>query len=104
MPVLKLSALSFGTSSVETLSRLFFSSISGLLYHMNTFSAMLGFQQMEIETILFTDKEELINTEVTDIVVGGVGKVKQFLENKGIIVKDIDYPKCLSNFYGRKIW
>ena len=59
---------------------------------------------MEIETILFTDKEELINTEITDIVVGGVGRVKQFLENKGIIVKDIDYPECLSKFYGRKIW
>ena len=77
---------------------------NGLPYNMNTFSAMLGFQQMGIETILFTDKEELINTEITDIVVGGVGRVKQFLENKGIIVKDIDYPKCLSKFYGRKIW
>ena len=55
---------------------------NGLPYNINTFSAMLGFQQMGIETILFTDKEELINAEINDIVVGGVGRVKQFLENK----------------------
>ena len=77
---------------------------NSLPYNMNTFSAMLGFQQMGIETTLFTDKEDLINAEITDIVVGGVGRVKQFLENKGITVNDIDYPESLSEFYGRKIW
>ena len=77
---------------------------NGLPYNMNTFSAMLGFQQMGIETTLFTDKEDLIKAEITDIVVGGVGRVKQFLENKGITVNDIDYPESLSEFYGRKIW
>ena len=33
---------------------------NSLPYNMNTFSAMLGFQQMGIETTLFTDKEDLI--------------------------------------------
>ncbi len=37
---------------------------------------MLGFQQMGIETVLFIDKTELKNADVTDIVVGGVGRVK----------------------------
>ena len=73
-------------------------------YNMNTFSAMLGFQQMGIETVLFTDKTELINADVTDIVVGGVGRVKQFLEDRGIRVEDIDYPSSLSRFYGRRIF
>ena len=76
----------------------------GLPYNMNTFSALIGFQQMGIETVLFTDKTELANAEVTDIVVGGVGRVKQFLADRGIPVKDVDYPPSLSAFYGRKIF
>lgn len=73
-------------------------------YNMNTFSAMLGFQQMGIETVLFSEKEELSCAEITDIVVGGVGRVKQFLEGRGIVVNDIDYPESLSGYYGRKVW
>ena len=77
---------------------------NGLPYNMNTFSAMLGFQQMGIETVLFSDKQELSSAEVSDIVVGGVGRVKQFLEERGIVVNDIDYPDILSAYFGRKIW
>ncbi len=77
---------------------------NGLPYNMNTFSAMLGFQQMGIETVLFCDKNELNSAETSDIVVGGVGRVKQFLEDRGIYVNDIDYPKSLSMYFGRKIW
>lgn len=77
---------------------------NGLPYNMNTFSAMLGFQQMGIETVLFSDKQELSSVEVSDIVVGGVGRVKQFLEERGIVVNDIDYPDSLSAYFGRKIW
>jgi len=77
---------------------------NGLPYNMNTFSAMLGFQQMGIETVLFNDKQELTSAEISDIVVGGVGRVKQFLTERGIVVNDIDYPDSLSSYYGRKIW
>lgn len=77
---------------------------SGLPYNINTFSAMLGFQQMGIETVLFSDKDELSKAETSDIVVGGVGRVKQFLESRGIYVSDIDYPESLSMYFGRKIW
>ena len=75
-----------------------------LPYNVNTFSAMLGFEQMGIETVLFCDKEELKNADVSDIVAGGVGSVKQFLEDRGIKIGDIDYPSSLSAYYGRKIW
>lgn len=77
---------------------------NGLPYNMNTFSAMLGFQQMGIETVLFSDKQELSSAEVSDIVVGGVGRVKQFLEERGIVVNDIDYPDSLSAYFGHNIW
>ena len=53
---------------------------NGLPYNMNTFSAMLGFQQMGIETVLFSDKQELSSAEVSDIVVGGIQKGKEQLK------------------------
>jgi len=65
---------------------------------MNAFSAMLGFQQMGIETVLFNDKQELTSAEISDIVVGGVGRVKQFLTERGIVVNDIDYPNSIILF------
>ena len=76
----------------------------GMPYNVNAFSAMLGCQQMGTEIILFREKSELVNVDVSDIVVGGVGRVKQFLQDNGITVTDIDYPSSLSAFYGRKIW
>lgn len=76
----------------------------GMPYNINTFSAMLGFQQMGFETVRYIEKQELENADVSDIVVGGVGRVRQFLENRGIPVADIDYPVSLSAFYGRRIW
>lgn len=75
-----------------------------LPYNMNTFSAMLGFQQMGFETILFKEADELVDVTLSDIVVEGVGRVKQFLEERGIVVNDIDYPESLSAYFGRKIW
>lgn len=77
---------------------------NGLPYNMNTFSAMLGFEQMGIQTVLFSDKQDLIRAETADLVAGGVGRVKQFLEERGIIVDDIDYPESLSKYFGRRIW
>lgn len=76
----------------------------GMPYNINAFSAMLGFRQMGFETVMFIEKEELAEVEPHNIIVGGVGRVKQFLENKEINVKDIDYPDSLSDFYGRRIW
>lgn len=73
-----------------------------LPYNMNTFAAMLGFKQMGIETVLYGEKEELSSAEISDIIVGGVGRVKHFLEERGIVVNDIDYPDSLSSYLGRK--
>lgn len=76
----------------------------GMPYNVNTFSAMLGFQQMGFETALFQTKDELSDISIDDMVVGGVGRVKYFLEQHGIFVEDIDYPEQLKNYYGRSIW
>ncbi len=76
----------------------------GRPYNINTFSAMLGFEQMGFETILFSSLNELDTVSEENIVVGGVGRVKAFLEQRDIVIEDIDYPEQLTRFYGRKIW
>lgn len=73
-------------------------------YNINTYAAMLGFEQMGIETKLFYSKEELKEIAVENIVVGGVGTVRGFLENRNIFIEDIDYPNSLQEYYGREIW
>ncbi len=73
-------------------------------YNKNAYTALEGFSQMGIETILFHDKEELSKSNLEDIVVGGVGRVKWRLEQLGIFVEDIDYPVELQSYQGRKIW
>lgn len=76
----------------------------GRPYNINAFSAMLGFEQMGFQTILFSSLSELETVAETNIVVGGVGWVKAFLEQREIRLKDIDYPMQLNMFYGREIW
>lgn len=76
----------------------------GLPYNMNTHAALRGFQQMGFETRLFYDFHELDEVTTEDMVVGGVGRVKGFLEKRGNVVSDIDYPDSLQKYYGRKIW
>lgn len=73
-------------------------------YNKNAYTALEGFNQMGVETILFHTKEELSNSTPEDIIVGGVGRVKERLEQLGIAVNDIDYPTELENYFGRKIW
>lgn len=55
----------------------------GMPYNINTFSALLGFQQMGFETVLFHSKEELKHVSPNNIIVGGVGRVKGFLGQNG---------------------
>lgn len=76
----------------------------GMPFNINAFSAMKGFEQMGMETILFSSLEELREVPLSGLVVGGVGRVKAFLEQRGVIVADIDYPEQLNGFYGRRIW
>lgn len=76
----------------------------GLPYNTNAYAAWQGFGQMGFETGFFDAPEALSDIPLTDMVVGGVGRVKGFLESRGIAVADIDYPECLKVYYGRKIW
>lgn len=76
----------------------------GMPYNINSYSAMRGFEQMGFETVLFSEPEELEEVSKTNIIVGGVGRIKTFLEDKGIVIEDIDYPEELRAFYKRKIW
>lgn len=75
----------------------------GMPYNVNAYCAMQGFEQMGFETILFSEVEELRRVLADDMVVGGVGTVKDFLKNRGISVEDIDYPKELQPYYKREI-
>lgn len=77
---------------------------TGMPYNLNTYSAMLGFRQMGFETILFYDPKELKNSELNDVIAGGVGRVRGRLEEFGIIPAEIDYPKELMPYLGRRIW
>ncbi len=67
-------------------------------YNKNAYTALEGFNQMGVETILFHTKDELSNSNPEDIIVGGVGRVKERLEQLGIAVNDIDYPAELENY------
>lgn len=70
----------------------------------NFFRAYLGYYEMGIETILFSNKLELSCSAPEDIVVGYVGTVRERLYDFGITTPEIDYPYELTQYLGRKIW
>lgn len=73
-------------------------------YNKNTYTAMDGFCQMGIETVLFHQKAQLKESRSEDVIVGGVGTVKSHLAGLGIAVLDIDYPEELKKYLGRRVW
>lgn len=75
----------------------------GMPYNVNAYCAMLGFEQMGFETVLFSEKDDLELVSKEDMVVGGVGTIKGFLKNCNIPVEDIDYPQELQSYYKREI-
>ena len=70
----------------------------------NFFNAYQGFREMGIETILFQERKELMTSQKEDIVVGYVDTVRNRLRDFGIVTPDMDYPKELEGYLGRKIW
>lgn len=76
----------------------------GLPYHVNAYAALKGFQQMGFETRIFVEARELDGVALDNLVVGGVGRIKEFLEKRGILLADVDYPESLRKHFGRKIW
>ena len=73
-------------------------------HNCNFFSAYQGFKEMGFETVMFYNRNELLESRREDIVVGYVDTVRQRLYDFGIVPFEFDYPKELKEFLGRKIW
>lgn len=68
-------------------------------------SAQIGFHKMGFEIVHFNDISELSKTHhAQDVIVSGIGHVKQRLTELGLEMPDIDYPLELEKYLGRKIW
>ena len=68
-------------------------------------SAQIGFHNMGFEIVHFSNYDDLIkNHNLEDIIISGIGTVKQRLIDLGKNMPDIDYPESLKKYLGRKIW
>lgn len=78
---------------------------NGRAFGTSAFAALLGFEDMGLEIVPFEpDGLAGISREASDIVVGGVGVVRGALRTLGRDVPEIDYPKELEPFLGRRVW
>lgn len=76
----------------------------GLPTDQDHFNAYIGFKEMRIETVLFETYEELLKSNIEDVVIGYVGTVKARLKDFGKQIEDMDYPDVLYKYLGRKVW
>lgn len=71
----------------------------------NVFVAMNGFKKMGFEIVLFDNLDEVASTmNREDIVVGGIATVRRRLKALNIASDEINYPKEIRKYLGRKIW
>lgn len=77
---------------------------NGIPHNHNFYNAYEGFFQMGFEIVMFSDFEELKESQLEDVVVGYVGTVRERLFDFGIITPEIDYPDSISKYLGRKVW
>lgn len=77
-----------------------------LPYSVNAYQALKGFEQLGFEIELFSKLSELDPTQLEqqDIFVGGIGTIRQRLRQLGIAYQEINYPKVVQEYLGRKIW
>jgi ATP-grasp domain, R2K clade family 3 len=78
----------------------------GNYYNVNAYVANDGFQTLGWETEKYFLIDEITDTDPENIVVGGIGNVRKQLEKFGIErpINEIDYPKELDKYLGRKVW
>lgn len=76
----------------------------GNFHNDNFYKAWLGFYEMGFETVLFSDRQGLRESNREDVVVGYVGTVASRLHDFGIDTYLPDYPEELNKYLGRKIW
>lgn len=70
----------------------------------NFFKAYLGFKEMGMETVMFSNDLELKQSNLADVVVSYVETVRSRLNDFGIVAPEMDYPEELKKYLGRKIW
>lgn len=81
--------------------------VSGEFSNVNGFVAFDGFRTLGWEIGKFHKIEEIKGEgKAEDVVVGGIGNVRQRLIDLGIERKaaEIDYPDSLQKYLGRKVW
>jgi hypothetical protein len=78
----------------------------GNFYNVNAYVANDGFQTLGWETKKYFSVDEIIDNDPESLIVGGIGNVRKRLREFGIIgpLNEIDYPKELENYLGRKVW
>lgn len=84
--------------------KVFVQSKNNMPFDYDTFSAMYGFKQRGFEIVFFNNIEELKTSDISDVIVGGVGAVSRRLADFNLKIDDVDYPECLQKYLGRKIW
>ena len=84
--------------------RVFIQAKNGIPQDYDHFNAYCGFKEMGFETIFFETYEELALSNREDVVVGYIGTVKRRLSDFGTQIIDTDYPECLREYLGRRIW
>ena len=77
---------------------------NGKFHNDNFFKAYLGFSEMGLEIITFSNNKELCASNIEDVVVGYVGTVRSRLNDFGSTAPEMDYPEELEKYLGRKVW
>lgn len=72
--------------------------------HRKDFAFRQSRRHMGFETVLFETVDELGACEREDVVVGGLGVVRARLRSVGVDASEINYPKELRPFLGRRLW
>ena len=76
-----------------------------LPYNRNIAIAIEGFHEMGFEIYFYNRVDEIYDLyELGDIVLDGIDQVDYCLSKFGLKFPQIEYPKCLEKYLGRKIW
>lgn len=74
-------------------------------YNRNIAIAIEGFHEMGFEIYFYDRVDEIYDLyELGDIVLDGIDQVDYCLSKFGLKFPQIEYPKCLEKYLGRKIW
>ena len=76
----------------------------GMPFNETVYNAYLGFEEMGVETILFKNHVEMESANIEDIIVGGIGPTKKWLNYHGCHVPELDYPDELKGYLKRNVW